>query len=98
MRRFVLVALAGAAILFAAPAMAATHDFEVKVLSSPPEMVTGGDALVQVSIPKNVPPKKATVSLNGTDVTGELVLDAGRRTLTGLLTGLRLGDNALHVD
>ncbi|MBA3346944.1 MAG: hypothetical protein H0T13_00110, partial [Actinobacteria bacterium] len=99
MRRFVLVALAGAALLTAAPATAAaTHDFKVEVLSSPAAMVTGGDALVRVTIPQNVPLHKATVSVNGTDVTGELELDAGRRTLTGLIDGLRLGDNALHVD
>jgi hypothetical protein len=99
MKRFVLAALAGVAVLAAAPAHAATtHDFEVEVLSSPPEMVTGGDALVRVSIPQNVPLHKATVSVNGEDVTDTLELDSAKRTLTGMVTGLELGDNALHVD
>jgi hypothetical protein len=29
---------------------ATTHDYELRVLSSPPSMVTGGDALVQLTI------------------------------------------------
>ena len=99
MKRFVLAALAGVAVLAAAPAHAATtHDFEIQVLSSPPEMVTGGDALVRVSIPRNVPLHQVTVSVNGNDVTGTLELDSTARTLTGMVTGLTLGDNALHVD
>jgi hypothetical protein len=99
MKRFVLAALAGVAVLAAAPAHAATtHDFEVKVLSSPPEMVTGDDALIRVSIPQNVPLQQATVSVNGEDVTDTLELDSAKRTLTGMVTGLELGDNALHVD
>ena len=98
MKRFVLAALAGIAVVAAVPAHAATHDFEVKVLSSPPEMVTGDDALVQVSIPRTVPLHKATVTVNGADVTGTLALDAAARTLTGMVTGLELGDNELHVD
>jgi phosphoribosylcarboxyaminoimidazole (NCAIR) mutase len=98
MRRFVLAALAGLAAVAAAPVHAATHDFEVKVLSSPAEMVTGDDALVQVSIPRNVPLHKATVTVNGADVTGTLELDASARTLTGMVTELELGNNELHVD
>ena len=99
MKRFVLAALAGIAAVAAVPAHGATtHDFEVEVLSSPAEMVTGGDALVQVSIPRTVPLHQATVSVNGEDVTGTLRLDAGERTLTGLVTGLELGENELHVD
>lgn len=99
MKRTVLAAVAAVAAIAAAPAQgAATHDFEIEVLSSPADMVTGGDALVQVTIPRTVPLHKATVSLNGTDVTGTLELDAAARTLTGMVTGLELGDNTLHAD
>jgi hypothetical protein len=55
MKRLLMAALTGVAVVAAAPAHAATHGFEVKVLSSPATMVTGGDALVQVSIPRTVP-------------------------------------------
>ena len=54
-------ALGGASVSSAAT----THDFTVTVLSSPAAMVTGGDALIRVSIPQTVPLAKATVSVNG---------------------------------
>ena len=79
-----------------APAVT-THDFELRVLSSPPEMVTGGDALVRVTIPRTVPLHKATVSVNGADVTSSLRLDPAARTLTGMVRGLRVGENTLFA-
>jgi Tannase-like family of unknown function (DUF6351) len=98
--------LVSAAMMFllalaAAPAALAaknSHDFELRVLSSPPEMVTGGDALVRVTIPKTVPLNKATVSVNGTEITSTLRLDASARTLTGMVNGLQLGANTLFAD
>ena len=48
------------------------HDYELRVLSSPPSMVTGGDALVQLTIPRNVPLHKAVLLRNGTDITSTL--------------------------
>jgi Tannase-like family of unknown function (DUF6351) len=65
------------------------------VLSSPASMVTGGDALVRLKIPRNIPLTKPRVFLNGSDVTSSLELDAGARTRTGLVTGLELGANSL---
>jgi hypothetical protein len=67
----------------------------MKVLSSPASMVTGGDALVRLTIPPNIPLTKPKVFLNGTDVTSSLELDAAARTRTGLVTGLELGANSL---
>jgi hypothetical protein len=75
-----------------------THDFDLRVLSSPASMVTGGDALVQLTIPKNVPLHKAVLLRNGTDVTSTLTLDPSARTLTGMVTGLRLGENTLVAE
>ena len=105
MRRFVLAAAVAVAMLAAVPAQAATDRerkpdkaFDVRVLSSPADMVTGGDALVEVSIPKNVSPKKVTVSVNGIDITDTLTYDEDAETLTGMVTNLELGDNELHVD
>ena len=77
---------------------AATHEYELRVLSSPPSMVTGGDALVQLTIPRNVPLHKATLLRNGTDITSTLTLDKSARTLTGMVTGLRLGANTLVAE
>src|SRR5215204_23264 len=89
-----VAALAVAPTAFAA----ATHDYELRVVSSPPSMVTGGDALVQLTIPRNVPLHKAVLLRNGTDITSTLTLDASARTLTGMVTGLRLGANTLVAE
>jgi hypothetical protein len=99
-KRIVWMAIALLLALAAAPASLAggtSHDFELRVLSSPPDMVTGGDALVRVTIPRNVPLHKAKVFLNGSDVTSTLELDAAARTLTGMVTGLNLGANTLSA-
>jgi hypothetical protein len=61
-------------------------------------MVSGGDALVRVTVKKKVSLNKVRIELNGNDVTGAFVADGGARTLTGLVTGLRLGKNRLEVD
>ena len=92
-----LVLVSALATASAAPT-ATTHDFELRVLSSPASMVTGGDALVQVTIPRNVPLHKATVSLDGDDVTSTLTLDPEARTLTGMVSGMHLGANELFAD
>jgi Tannase-like family of unknown function (DUF6351) len=98
-KRLLFAALAFGLVLGGGPLLAATtHDFKLEVLSSPATMVTGGDALVRVTIPRNVPLHKATVLINGRDITSTLELDAAERTLTGMVTGLRLGENTLFVD
>jgi hypothetical protein len=93
-QRLVVCVLAFGCALAGAPS-ALAHDFELRVLSSPPTMVTGGDALVEVTVPHGVPLHKARLLVNGDDVTSTLELDASERTLTGLVTGLRLGKNRL---
>ncbi|HET8874249.1 MAG TPA: DUF6351 family protein, partial [Gaiellaceae bacterium] len=93
-----LLVLIGALTTASAAPTATTHDFEFRVLSSPASMVTGGDALVQLAIPRTVPLHKATVSLNGEDVTSTLTLDPEARTLTGMVSGMDLGANRLFAD
>src|SRR5262245_3113144 len=74
-------------------------DFKIEVLSSRPYMVSGGDALVRVTVKrKDVRLGKVRIELNGINVTGAFHADAGARTLTGLVTGLREGKNQLEVD
>jgi Tannase-like family of unknown function (DUF6351) len=93
-----LLVLVGALTTASAAPTATTHDFELRVLSSPASMVTGGDALVQLAIPRTVPLHKATVSLNGEDVTSTLTLDPEARTLTGMVSGMDVGANRLFAD
>jgi hypothetical protein len=83
-----------AAALVSPSASAQSTQFELTVLSSRAYAVSGGDALVQLRFPASVSPNDAYVLLNGQDVTSSFrVVDA--TTLRGLVTGLRLGGNAV---
>ena len=59
------LAIALSAMALAAPAV--PHDFGIQVLSGRPDSVTGGDALIRIDVPRNVPLHKVTVILNGAD-------------------------------
>ena len=72
-------------------------DFAIEVLSSRPDTVAGGDALVRVEVPRNVAIHLATVTLNGVDITSQFTTDGQARTMTALVTGLALGENELAV-
>src|SRR3954447_654883 len=72
---------------FCAPAQLSAAAVRIEVLSSRPDMVTGGDALVRISAPASV-----RVRVDGRDVTGQL---AGRAT--GLITGLAPGEKLLNA-
>jgi len=85
--------------LFAADVAAAPHtNFEIVTLSNRADLISGGNALVEVRVPKTVPLKKVTLWLNGTDVTAAFQTDAEARTMRGVLTGLVVGENELLAD
>lgn len=68
----------------------------LSVLSSRPDAVTGGDALVRVSVADDAVALDAVaVTVNDVDVTASLTPDQAGRTLTGLVTGLHDGANVL---
>ena len=99
-------ALVGAVLLVTAGPAGATgrghgghdkHDFEIEVLSGRADMVTGGDALVRIAVPRGVSLHDVRVELNGKNVTGAFVVNESFRTFTGLVTGLELGNNRLEV-
>jgi hypothetical protein len=73
-------------------------NFEISTLSNRADLVSDGDALVEVKVPKNVPMKKVTLWLNGTNVSTAFVADESASTLRGVLTGLLAGDNLLVAD
>jgi hypothetical protein len=75
----------------AAPAAKPAAGLSIRTLSSRPDMVSGGDALVEVKGGA----KGAKLSLNGKDVTGDLRLDPASHTLRGLVGGLNPGKNTL---
>jgi Tannase-like family of unknown function (DUF6351) len=79
-----------AAAAFAAPA--AAHDVDIDVLSSRPDQVSGGDALIRVEGRRL---HDLRVLRNGADVTDAFELEHGE--LEGLVDGLRLGRNRISV-
>src|SRR5690242_18784431 len=92
------VAAALAIALIPAAFAKSTHDFEIRTLSTRAETVTGGDVLIEVDVPQNVPRQKAVVLANGTNITSALHWDDGARTLTGVVTGLHPGANEISAD
>jgi hypothetical protein len=65
------------------------------VLSGRPDAITGGDALIRVTVNKNVPASAVRIKLDGADVTSSFVVAANM--LTGLVSGMRVGENLLEV-
>jgi hypothetical protein len=99
----------GLAVVLAAPAGAGVRTpahhagepdgkgFGIQVLSSAPDQVTGGDALVRVSLPRGLAPERVALLRNGEDVSVSLAPEPGRRSLVGLVGGLALGKNVLEL-
>src|SRR5581483_3408296 len=87
-----LVTLGGAGAC--ASAAAAAGYPALQVLSTRADLVSGGDALVAISLPAGVAPSKARVLLGGRDITSAFALRPDGR-FEGLVTGLKLGANRL---
>jgi len=60
-------------------------------------MISGGDVLLRVDVPENLPLAQAVVKLNGSDVTASFKADAPEHSLTGLVKGLKNGENRVDV-
>jgi hypothetical protein len=73
-------------------------NFEIRTLSNRADLISDGDALVEVSVPKTVPMKKVTLRLNGADVGAGFVADEDARTFRGVLRGLVVGENHFVAD
>ncbi|WP_370614330.1 DUF6351 family protein [Mumia qirimensis] len=69
---------------------------EISVLSGEPDQASGGDALVEISLPKKIRPGDVRVKVDGEDVTDVFAPSTGR-TLVGLVEGLDEGKNRLVV-
>lgn len=68
---------------------------ELKVLSSRPEFVSGGDALIEIRAKGAAKLEGVTLTLNGNDATRSVALDAAGKSLRGVVSGLALGANTL---
>ena len=72
---------------------------EIRILSSKAEYVSGGDALIEISVPANARDgDRLTATVGGRDVSSAFRLDARSGRMLGLVTGLANGANELRAD
>ncbi len=76
-------------------AYADSSDLQMKVLSSKPEFVSGGDALIEIVAPNISELHQLSVTLNDSDVTGQFQAHGPRGTFRGLIRNLKVGENEL---
>lgn len=74
-----------------------TKDVVIRTVSSEPDMVTGGDALVEIALPRTVRFKDVRVALDGEDITEAFYARDEDRMLLGVVEDLEHGDNSLEV-
>ena len=91
-RVLVAVAATAAVLPFLPPASASAGTVTLTVLSGRADLVSGGDALVRVSLPAGA--EGLTVELDGRSVTSAFARRADGE-VEGLVTGLALGTNTL---
>lgn len=68
----------------------------INVVSSRPEMATGGSALVEVPLPSRVTKSDLKISLNGQDVSNAFQT-TDRASLIGKVEGLKPGENTIEA-
>ena len=71
--------------------------FSIEIVSSAPDDVTDGDALVRVRVPGRRGAKHAALLLNGEDVTHLLQPVPKGRALLGVVDGFVVGENRLQL-
>ena len=74
------------------------RNVEISTLSNRADLISGGDALVEVRLPITVPAHQLALRLNGDDVTAQFHYIESERRMVGLLTGLAEGTNRLVAD
>ncbi len=80
--------------LFSGKATAQAATVEIRVLSNRADLISSGDALVEVLLPEGASAEGLKVEVDGRDVGDQLALrDSGR--IIGVVSGLALGDNRL---
>jgi hypothetical protein len=94
MKSFAMKVMPGmvAVSLAAFGSVASAAVLDITTLSNRPNLISGGDALVQLTTDGGGP---GSVTLNGVDVTATFRPGTAANTLVGLVTGLNLGANTL---
>ena len=71
---------------------------QIKVLSNRADMISGGDALVEIVLAEGVKPDGLHVTLGGKDVTSSFAPRGKDNRIIGLVTGMAEGTNILAAD
>jgi hypothetical protein len=72
-------------------------DFTIRTLSNRADLISDGNALVEVLVPRHVALNKVRLTLNGDVIGAGFATDSVTRSLRGVVTGLRVGKNRLAV-
>src|SRR3954469_20164354 len=88
--RALLLAVVACALVAAAPADAKTSAPKIIVLSNRADLVSGGDALVRVTLPRGVKASRLRLKAGHRNVTSVLHR-TGKRQLTGLVKRMHVG-------
>src|SRR5438128_2601791 len=94
MRPSLLLPLALAAIAVPAPAAQAAAPIQIRTLSNRADLVSDGQALVAITLPKRAKASRLSVTVGGRDVTSAFTHRRHGR-LEGVVDGLALGRNRL---
>src|SRR4030081_2083467 len=94
---FVIAAMLAAVLVAATGSADAAGKLSVRVLSDRADLISGGEALTAVSLPRNVKPGSVTVTLNGTPVTSEFAMRPNG-SFEALVTGLLPGANVVRAE
>src|SRR5258708_1903643 len=90
------LAVAGGSGAYNAATTPAALPLQINILSNRADLISGGDALVQIVIPSGVSPSSVKVTLGSNDITNEFAVRPNS-LYEGLVTGLVNGPNVLKA-
>ncbi|HVL90901.1 MAG TPA: DUF6351 family protein [Actinomycetota bacterium] len=96
MRRSLILAVVTSLLIVLPVVSQAADDVSIRVLSNRADLISGGDALVEIVLAGGVDPAGVTVDVDGRDVTSSFAVRADGRFL-GRVEGLALGVNNLNA-
>src|ERR1700724_936462 len=94
--RFLSASLAAGLLRLGTAALAdrrSADDLSIATVSTRADLVSGGDVLVRIDVPRSVALSDLEVRMNGATVTGAFLPDSTGDALVGLVSGLNDGDN-----
>ncbi|HWT86329.1 MAG TPA: DUF6351 family protein, partial [Myxococcales bacterium] len=96
--RFLSASLAAGLLLLGTATLAESRsagDLSIATVSTRADLVSGGDVLVRIDVPRSVALSDLEVRVNGAIVSGAFLPDSSGDALVGLVSGLNDGDNVL---